>query len=376
MDEQNFARLKDFLNAHGYEAALICNPANITWLTGYAPPIQTGPSPFEGGPALGWLHRDEFTLILNDWESYAASALGVHVHPYSGFSLEGPLMGVQKQSQALEEVLRGYTTFKGKVAVEMDFLPAAMYEVLKASLPNATFTPIQGQIAPLRSIKTEAEIQKIRAALRFSDIAQEEIRKHIRSGVSELELWAAVKTRVEFEAGGRVPVLADLVAGARTAEVGGLPGNYIVQDGDPVMLDFVSRHEGYWGDNSAGYFAGAPHPELEKAAQVVLQALHRGREAIKPGVKAGDLDAIVRGYVLQAGYEAYPHHSGHGLGTTFHEDPRIIPEYPMVLQPNMVMVLEPGVYLPGIGGVRFEDAYLVTQDGCELLTNHLKEFWS
>lgn len=371
MNQQNLARLDEFLKAEGFAAALLANPANITWLTGYAPPIQTGPAPWEGGPALGWSLGGELTLVLNDWEAPAASALGANVVAYSGYSLDGALMGPQKQSAALGEALASAGGLRGKVAVEMDFLPAAHFETLKAALPDATFEPIEGRLTPLRAVKTADEIRKLRAALHLSDVAQDEIRRQIRPGVSELDLWSAVKGRVECEAGGRTPVLADLVAGVRTADVGGLPGLYIVQPGDPVMLDFVARCDGYWGDNSAGYFAGQPHPELEKAVKVVRQALERGREAIRPSVKAGDLDELVRGSIRNAGYEPYPHHSGHGLGATFHEDPRIIPGYAMALEQNMVMVLEPGIYLPGIGGVRFEDAYLVTQDGCEVLTTHL-----
>jgi Xaa-Pro aminopeptidase/Xaa-Pro dipeptidase len=253
----------------------------------------------------------------------------------------------------------------------MDFLPAALYQTLVDVLPGASIEPIQGQLTPLRAVKSAAEIEKLRAALHLSDLAQAEIRKHIQPGIRELDLWAAVKNRVEGEVGGRVPVLADLVAGVRTAEVGGLPGEYSLQAGDPVMLDFVSRYHGYWGDNCAGYFVGKPHSELEKAAQVVLQALRRGEEAIRPGVRSGDLDALTRAVIHSAGFEPFPHHAGHGLGTTYHEEPRIVPDHPFVLQPGMVLALEPGIYLPGIGGVRFEDAFLVTADGCERLTHHL-----
>jgi len=372
MNDQNLARFNEFLKAQECEAALLSNPANITWLTGYAPPIQTGPSPFEGGPALGWYCDGTLTLIMNDWESAGAGTSGAEVHPYSGYSLEGPLVGVQKQLVALEEVLLQHTGLKGKVGVEMDFLPAAHYEALLNCLKSAKLEHMEGRIAQLRTVKTETEIARIKSALRLSDVAQEEIQKHIRPGASEIELWGAVKMRVEMEAGERIPVLADLVAGPRTAEVGGLPGNYVVKAGDPVMLDFVARLGGYFGDNSAGYFAGEPDPELLRATKVVRQALERGREAIRPGIKAGDLDAMLRGHIENAGYEPYPHHSGHGLGTSYHEDPRIIPDYPMKLEKDMVIALEPGIYLPGVGGVRFEDAFLVTQDGCEVLTTHLK----
>jgi Xaa-Pro dipeptidase len=372
MNQENLSKLDRYLRSQGVEAALLSNPANVTWLTGYASFIQTGPSPFEGGPALGWYRAGELALLVNDWEAGAAGATGAQVHNYVGFTVDKPLKGIERQAEALGEMLKEHASLKGKVAVEMDFLPAALLAPLQESLPGATLEHLERQLTPLRAVKTSEEIQKIRAALRMSDVAQEEIQRHIRVGASELDLWQAVRSRVEREAGGRLPVLADLVAGVKTADIGGLPGTYVLQSGDPVMLDFVSRLDGYWGDNSAGYFVGDPSAEMSKAQDIVLEALHRGQEAIRPGLRADVLDGLVRSVIRDAGYEPYPHHSGHGLGTTYHEEPRIVPNHDMSLQPGMVMVLEPGIYLPGVGGIRFEDAYLVTEDGCEVLTQHLK----
>jgi Xaa-Pro aminopeptidase len=227
------------------------------------------------------------------------------------------------------------------------------------------------QLEPLRAVKTPDEIAKIRASLRLCDLAQAEIRKHLEPGLSELELWQYVKGRVELEAGCRVPVLVDLVAGARTGDIGGPPADYVLKAGDPVMLDFVPRLENYWGDNCAVWFVGEPTAELKKIYAVVKSALQAGSEAIRPGVKAGDLDAQLRSIIRDAGFEPYPHHSGHGMGASYHEEPRIVPYNEMRLEPGMVLALEPGIYLPGIGGVRLENAFLVTSDGCEVLTRHL-----
>ena len=220
-------------------------------------------------------------------------------------------------------------------------------------------------------MKTSAEIDKVRGALRLSDLAQAEIRGRIKPGVTELELWEGVKTRVELEAGGRVPVLADLVAGKRTGDIGGLPADYALQPGDAVLLDFVPRLNGYWGDNCGTHFVGEPSPELRKAYQVVLETLRSAIAAVRPGLPACELDAQMRKAIQDAGYPPYPHHSGHGLGTTYHEEPRIVPYNTLPLQPGMVIALEPGVYIPGVGGIRLEDVLFLTEDGCEVLTKHL-----
>jgi Xaa-Pro aminopeptidase len=104
---------------------------------------------------------------------------------------------------------------------------------------------------------------------------------------------------------------------------------------------------------------------------VVLAALRKGVQAVKPGLKACDLDTLLRGLIHDQGYPVYPHHSGHGIGASYHEEPRIVPYNPMSLEAGMVVALEPGIYVPGVGGVRLEDVVLVTASGCELLTRHL-----
>jgi Xaa-Pro aminopeptidase len=371
MQQENYDKLNSYLKAQGFEAALIASPFNITWLTGYAPAIQTGPSPFEGGPALGWFRAGQLTLLVNDWDAGAVEATGVKVQPYTGYTVEEPLACTQRMASALKEMLKQEAGLSGSVGVEMNSLPAALHKQLEESLPHASLVNLDQQLDPLRAVKTAGEIEKLRAALRLSDMAQEAMRLAILPGVTELELYEKIKAKVEYEVGGRVPVLLDLVAGVRTADIGGPPSNYTLQPGDPVMLDFVPRLDGYWGDNCAGYFVGEPSTELEKVYKVVKGSLYAGRDAIRPGLKAEALDALVRKYIRDAGYEPYPHHTGHGLGTIYHEEPRIVPNHPMELEPGMVLVLEPGIYLAGVGGVRLEDAYLVTSDGCEVLTTHL-----
>jgi Xaa-Pro aminopeptidase len=372
MHTENVAKLAEYLHTESLQAVLLANPFNLTWLTGYAPPIQTGPSPFEGGPALGWFLDGELTLLVSDGEAGPAAACGVNLLSYAGYTVDEPLACPRRMLDAFGEMLQPYAGIKDKIGVEMAQLPAALFVKLQSTLPQATLVDLDQQIDPLRAVKTPQEIEKIRAALRLADLAQFEIRKHLQPGITELELWTLVKSKVELQAGCRVPVLADLVAGVRTGDIGGLPSGYVLQHGDPVMLDFVPRSDGYWGDNCNGYFVGQAPKELEKIYHVVRGALKAGAESIHPGVRASELDALVRSYIRQAGYEPYPHHTGHGLGATFHDEPRIVPYNTAPLAPGMVLVLEPGIYLPGVGGVRLEDAFLVTDGGCELLTIHLR----
>jgi Xaa-Pro dipeptidase len=370
MNMENLDRFRATLKEQGILAALLSNPATLTWLSGYAPPIQTGPNPFEGGPALGWWVDDQLTLLLSDGESAAAAALGAQVRDYVAFTIDS-LRGMQHQGAVLHTLLAASAPLIGKIGVELNFLPASLATQLHQVFPQAQFHPLDGAFEGLRAVKSAQEIAKIRAALRLCDLAQAYVAAHAQPGISEIELWAGLKGQLEIAAGTRVPVLADLIAGPRTAEVGGLPGTTILQPGDAVIADIVPRLEGYWGDNAATHFVGEPGEELKKIYRIVRQALRKGVEAVHPGLRAGELDRMLREEIENSGYPVYPHHSGHGLGTTYHEEPRLVPGNQIELAQGMVVALEPGIYVPGIGGVRLEDVVLVTDHGCELLTTHL-----
>lgn len=367
MNAYNLDRFHAYLQEQGLQAALLSNPATLTWLTGYAPPIQTGPNPFEGGPAVGWWQNGQLTLILSDGEAAAAAAAGASVRDYVGFTIE-PMLGMQRQGEILADVIQ---KAPAKIGVELNFLPASLIGVLSRTCPGASLRPVDGAFELLRAVKSPEEVEKIRAALRLCDLAQTHVAAVAAAGMSEIELWCGLKASLEIAAGARLPVLADLVAGQRTAEVGGLPGKTILKPGDPVIADIVPRLDGYWGDNAGTHFAGKPTKELVKIYHTVRSTLRKGVEAVHPGIRTGDLDYMLRSEIENHGYPVYPHHSGHGLGTTYHEEPRLVPGNAVILEPGMIVAIEPGIYVPGVGGVRLEDVVLVTPDGCELLTTHL-----
>ena len=372
MNPQAMEGLLGHFRAQGIDVALLSHPSTLTWLTGYAPPIQTGPSPFEGGPALGWWREGELTLLASNLESAAVAASGVAVREYLGYTIDEPLHNMAHLTAALRDLLGGSPT-KGKVAIEEDLLPAAVRDALQQSLPAASFVRCDGAFDRLRAVKSTDEIERLRKAVAVCDRAQNFARRHAQPGMSEIELWGALKADLEVGLGGRIPVLVDLVGGLRTAEIGGLPGGYRLQPGDPLLLDIVPRVDGYWGDNTDTHAIGARGAEMDKIYRVVRQTLRRAVEAVRPGLRARDLDAQMRGDIQRAGYPVYPHHSGHGLGASYHEEPRIVPYNDLPLQAGMVIALEPGVYLAEIGGVRLEDVVLVTDAGCEVLTTHLRE---
>ena len=377
MSNLNLERLSTWLRERKLDAALLSNPYTLTWLTGYAAPIETGPDPFVGSPALAWVCEGGVTVVASDAESPALRTLGVDVLEYAGYTVQEPLDCAKRMAQVLQALLAKDNALHGgmrkTIAVEQHTLSATLLFALQSVLPYASRVSVDEALSALRMIKTPDEVAKIRAALSLCDRAQAYMRQTIQPGTTELELWGMMRAHVEAHADTRLPMLADLVSGPRTAEIGGLPSNRVLQAGDPVIFDFVPRLDGYWGDCCATLFVDEPTPTLKQLRQVSHDALRRGIDAARPGVRASDLDALLRKHVQDAGYEPYPHHTGHGVGVAYHEGPRIVPYESLTLETGMVIALEPGVYVPGVGGARMEDVLLVTHDGCEVLTQHLHD---
>ena len=346
-------RTLEIARAAGADGVLAAEPSTVTWLTGYAADIESGPSPFALSPLAVVVPGTAPILVVSEDEAVAAAAHGCEVASYPGFTVD-PLDPVAGAARALAVAADGRT-----LATEPGALPAALAAQV-ASVDAAS------ALARARAVKDADEIVLLRAALELCDTGQREARTRAEAGMTEIELWAAVRGAVERAAGERTPLLADLASGERTGATGGPPGTRLLAEGDLVLCDLVPRRAGYWGDSCATFAVGEPSATARAKHREAAEALTRGIEAVRPGLRSGDLDELVR-----AGLD-YPHHSGHGLGTSWHEEPRIVPRGETVLEAGMVLALEPAVY-GGDEGVRVEQVVLVTVDGCELLSGHSVE---
>ncbi len=334
----------------GADVLLAADPATVTWLTGYAAEIETGPSPFAHTPLAVLAPGADPVLVVSEDEAETAARLGCGVAAYPGFGL-GPVDPVGGASRALAELIGGET-----VATESNALVAA----LAAGLSTVE---VGAELAHARAVKDADEIALIRSAIALCDTGQRAAREHARPGITELELWAGVRAALEREAGGRTPVLADLVTGPRTAGAGGGPEGRLLAEGELVLCDLVPRRRGYWGDSCATFAVGEPSDDARRRHRAASEALERLLEAVRPGAVAGEVDALARTGL------GYPHHTGHGVGASWHEEPRIVPDGATVLEPGMVVALEPGSYGTDVG-VRVERVVVVTTDGCEVLSGH------
>ena len=223
---------------------------------------------------------------------------------------------------------------------------------------------IGGALRGLRAVKTPDELAAIRRAIALCDAGQAAARTAVRAGVTELQAWNAIAGAMEAAAGERLPLLCDLVSGPRTAEVGGYPSDRVIEEGDLVICDLVPRFGGVYGDSCSTIAVGEPPAGVRDAHDRAVDMLEQLLAAVVPGIVAGQLDRLGRSTGL-----GYPHHTGHGTGYAGHEEPRIVPGGTTVLEPGMVVALEPGTY-PGPWGLRVERVCVVTETGCEVLSRH------
>jgi len=166
-----------------------------------------------------------------------------------------------------------------------------------------------------------------------------------------------------------------IASGVNSSLAHGLDTPRTVEMGDPIFIDCGARWEGYYCDITRTFFVGEPEAEAKKVYEIVLQAQLAAITAVRPGAPLSAVDDAARAVIEAAGYGQYfTHRTGHGLGLAVHEAPSVGPGTEQLMEPGMVITVEPGIYLPGRWGVRIEDDVLVTEDGCRILTNYPKSF--
>lgn len=365
MIRQRLSALYEKLHQKQIDHALLCSLASLRYFAGYNAAIETGPSPFT--TVLGALLCERGakpTLFLADMESPPEQA-EIAKETFSSYTIEKPLAAIPDLTSKLVARLKKFP--RGAVGIEAEDLPAAVEEALRRECPQLELRDLTLPLAEIRMIKDEEEIQILRECIALCDVGQQLTKNLARAGMTEVELFSEIRKGMEMKEGGRLPILADLVTGPRSAQMGGNPTSRRIEPGDLIIADLVPRHNGYWGDSCNTCVAGEPGAEHRKFFSGISEALREGIEKVRPGLRASDLDALLRQRVEKLG-GSYPHHSGHGLGVTWHEEPRIVPYNTLALEAGMVIALEPGAYFKGRWGMRLEYVVLVTKSGAELLS--------
>jgi len=371
MVPDRLARLSSTLLEKGIEHALLSSFVSLRYFTGYQATVELEPSPMT--PLLGaflWIRGEQPTLYLADMEAGDGIAGCVRREAFSSYVIERPMFAVQDLSAKLIAQLRRLP--KSKVAIESEEIPAALLDILRSECPQLEFGTIKDLLSTFRMVKDAEEIETMRAALALCDLGQAIAKEQATAGHTEIEIFTALRQALEIREGGRVPIIADVVSGPRTALTGGPPSPRRFEAGELLIVDLVPRHLGYWGDSCNTCCAGEPKKEFREAFDGLAAVLSDAIAKVRPGLRVCDLDNFVRAAVGKLG-GSYPHHTGHGLGISWHEEPRIVPYNTIALEPNMIIALEPGMYFEGQWGMRLEYVLRVTETGAELLSKYRHE---
>lgn len=363
MIKMRLARLRRLLVKQRLDGLLVSLPANRRYLSGFTPADgQLG----ESCGSLLITQRD--ALLLTDFR-YQLTA-----------QAQASYLEVRIYRQGLAQELAGLAGQLGvkRLGLEAEALLVDQHQRLAAALTGVELVPTRGLVAGLRVKKDPEELRQITASLALMERVLDQVLSGDLMGKSERQLASQLMRAVEDQ-GGEGPAFPPIVAsGPNGAEPHAEPGERVIQAGEPVIFDVGAQVGGYLSDISRTVVAGGLELAGEQFRQVyavVRQAQLKAIQEIKPGMTGSEADALAREVIAQAGYgERFGHSLGHGVGLYTHEAPSLGPNSRDILEAGMVFTIEPGIYLPGWGGVRLEQMVVLTPMGCRLL-NGLDRFY-
>lgn len=334
----------------GVEAACLTNPVSIDYLAGVR--IE----PHERLMALA-VRSDRLALVVPALERARAEQLAPQVEVRTWADGDNPFT-----------VLAAALGPARSLGVEKDHLTLGRSEEIGLRLPDVRVVDLAPELRRLRAVKSAFEVGLLRRAAKLTDQLVERALASLRVGVTEIEVAQQV-ANAAAELGSSTAFSSLVQFGPRSAQPHLTPGERRLEPGDLALLDLGAVWQGYGGDITRVAVVGPPDPRQLEVWEVVLAAHDAAIRALRAGVSAGAVDARAREVIVGAGLGDYfIHRTGHGLGLEAHEAPSLNPGSDLVLEAGMVVTVEPGVYLPGWGGIRIEDTLLVEPAGARRLT--------
>lgn len=257
---------------------------------------------------------------------------------------------------------------------EDDCLTVKGFTQMQAAMPGISFSSLDMLPEAMRVIKDEAELALIEKACAISCEAFDYILGYIKPGLTEKQIALALNFKM-YELGADELAFSTIVAaGANGSLPHAIPGDRRVAPGDMITLDFGAKYQGYCADMTRTVAVGKPDERMRKIYEIVLRAQKASQDALAPGKDCAAVDAIARDLIAKEGYGQYFGHGlGHSLGIDIHEDPRLSPVSKAKLETNLVITVEPGIYVPGLGGVRIENSCVITDASCRSLVTAPRE---
>jgi len=347
-------KLRKILKKSGAEALLVTSEPNVTYLTGF-----TGDSSY-------LLVTQDNEILVSDgrYETQIAGEcpdLEMNIRP----------VGILIHQQTVK-ILRAAQI--SRLAIEADSMSVATLDHIQEKSPKMAIGHASGMVEHLRQVKDKDELALIRGAIQIAERAFAVIRASLSPVQTERQVGDELERQIRLF-GGDGPAFPTIVAvGPRAALPHAHLGNARVGDAGMVLIDWGAQFRLYKSDLTRVLVTGKISAKLRRVYKVVLNAQAQAIAAIRPGVETTEVDAAARRAIAAAGFRRrFNHGSGHGFGLEIHEAPKMSKKNPVTLRPGMVVTVEPGVYLPGWGGVRIEDDVLVTRNGHEVLTSVPKQ---
>jgi Xaa-Pro aminopeptidase len=344
-------RLLRRLKTAGVEALLVTSPFNVRYLTGFT------------GEDSELVIGRKLAILVSD------SRFETQIQQECP-SLEAYIRATtQTRTEALAQVVSNAKL--NVLGFESRSTTYAQWESLQAAVKGLQLVPQTDQVEALRMIKDASEVAQIWDAIRQAERGFNLLRASLRDDMSELQAANDLEHGMRRFGARGASFETIVAAGPRAALPHARPTATRIGDADFVLVDWgATNGQGYRSDLTRILVTGTISPKLEKLYGVVLSAQRRAVEAIGPGVPAAQIDSIARDVIAKAGWgKNFGHGLGHGIGLEIHEGPRLSRTSKDVLQAGMVVTVEPGIYLPGWGGIRIEDDVLVTRTGHEVLTS-------
>ena len=273
---------------------------------------------------------------------------------------------------ALAEALRDAGV--RRLAFEPAGLTVALWSELRDGLPDTALEPAAGVVTALRACKDAAEVASIARACTVSDAAFGQLLPQLRAGARERDVARRLEDLLYRNGADAVAFESIVASGPNSALPHARPGSRALASGDLVVFDFGARIDGYCADITRTVVLGPAAAAQRRLYETVRGVQAAAVAAVRAGARCADLDAAAKRAMQDAGYGEYPTHSlGHGVGLAIHEGPALRPGNDALLAPGEVVTVEPGIYLPGFGGVRIEDTVVVEERGCRVLTGTPRE---
>lgn len=334
-------------------AAWITTPLNIFYFTGY----------------LSDPHERLLALLIKENGEQVLFCPQLEVDEVKASPFEGEVIGYLDTENALDK----YTFTVNKLLVEAEHLTVKRQRELVEAFNVQTFGDIDQTIKDLRNVKSENEIATIKKACEFADKCIEIGVDFLKEGVTERQVVNHIENAIKDYGVNEMSFDTMVLFGDHAASPHGTPGDRQLQRDEYVLFDLGVIYNNYCSDMTRTVKFGEPNDKAQEIYNVVLKAEQEAIAAIKPGVTIKDVDDIARNIISDAGYGDYfPHRLGHGLGLEEHEYQDVSSSNTNQFVAGMVITVEPGIYVPGVAGVRIEDDILVTEDGNESLTGYEK----